>query len=221
MKYEFYRVANKKALIVASGSIGNLSILKNVEDEYDFILAADGGANHLLNAGIYPNIIIGDLDSISKDILEISKENNIAIEEFPVKKDASDTELSIDYLIDKGYREVDLMGVTGSRMDHTLGNILLLNKLLEKDVKGKIIDGSNIIYLVDDSITLDRKVNHFVSIIPISDFGAVLTLKGFEYELNKGQVDFSSTQAISNSIKEDRGCILVHSGLCLVIISKD
>lgn len=210
-----------KALIVANGSINNVQMLSEIEKEYDFILAADGGANHCRRAGILPNSIIGDLDSISEETLKISKVNNIPIEKFPAKKDSTDTELSIDYLINKGYNEIDLIGVIGSRMDHTLGNILLLNKLHEKDIKGKLIDENNTIYLVDKSLELTKEYNLFLSIIPITNTGAVLTLEGFEYELDKFKLEFSSTQGISNRIKEDRGRIIVHEGTCLVFVSRD
>lgn len=210
-----------KALIVANGTINNINILKTVKKEYDFILAVDGGTNHCIRAGIFPDLIIGDLDSISEETLKIAKENNIPTEEFPVKKDSTDTELSIDYLISKGFKDITLAGVIGSRMDHTLGNILLLTKLNENDIKGKIIDGNNIIYLVEEKLTLQRKEDTYISIIPISNSGINISLKGFEYELKEREVKFASSFCISNKIIEEEGMIRVHEGKALVFISKD
>lgn len=210
-----------RALIVANGSIDNIDILKGIGQEYDFILAADGGTNHCIEASILPDIIIGDLDSISDEILDISRKNNIPIEKFPAKKDSTDTELAIDYLIDRGYKDISLMGVIGSRMDHTLGNILLLNKLKENKVKGKIINDKNTIYLVEDEITLEKEEDSFVSIIPITNPGINISLKGFEYELKRRDVSFASTFCISNKIIKDRGMIKIHRGEALVFISKD
>lgn len=210
-----------KALIIANGNINNINILKGIEKEYDFILAADGGTNYCIKASILPDLIIGDLDSISSEILKISRKNNIPIEKFPAKKDSTDTELAIDYLINKGYKDITLMGVTGSRMDHTLGNILLLSKLMDNGVKGKITDEYNVIYLVQDGLTLSKERNSFLSVIPITNSGIIISLKGFEYELDNKEVSFASTFCISNKIIEDKGRIKIHKGKALVFISKD
>ena len=210
-----------KALIVANGTINNINILKTLKEEYDFILAADGGTNHCVRAGILPDLIMGDLDSISVETLKISEAKNIPIEKFPVKKDSTDTELSIDYLIDKGYKDISLVGVIGSRMDHSLGNILLLTKLNDEKIKGKIIDENNIIYLIDDRLTLEKSVDSYVSILHITNSGINISLKGFEYELQHTDVKFASTFCISNKIIEEEGMITLHRGKALVFISKD
>lgn len=210
-----------KVLIVANGTINNINILKKCEKEYDFILAVDGGTNHCIKAGILPDLIIGDLDSISDDTLKVSMEKNIPIEKFPVKKDSTDTELSIDYLTNKGYKDITLIGVIGSRMDHTLGNILLLNKLNDNKIKGKIIDDNNTIYLVDNELELSRQIDFYVSIIPITNTGINVSLKGFEYELEFRDVEFGSTFCISNKITEDKARIRVHEGKALVFLAKD
>ncbi len=209
-----------KALLVANGSLENINILKELKDKVDFILAVDGGTNHCIRACVFPNLIIGDLDSISDKNLSISKEKNITIERFPVKKDATDTELSLDYLLDKGFKDITLMGVTGSRMDHTLGNIYLLNKLKENGAKGRIIDENNIIYLEDKELIL-RKKDSYLSIIPLTSSGINISLKGFEYELDQVDLEFSSTIGISNRIVEEEGIINIHRGKALVIESKD
>lgn len=210
-----------KALIIANGKIEDIGILKDIKEEYNFILAADGGTNHCLQANILPDLVIGDLDSISHEALQMIRDNNILVEKFPIKKDAADTELAIDFLIDKGFKDISLMGVTGSRMDHTLSNILLLDRLKAKGVHGKIIDENNTVYLVDGQLILPKQANYYISIIPITDMGMVISLKGFEYELTNRQVEFASTFCISNRIVEEKGIITIHKGKGLVLISKD
>lgn len=211
----------KNSLLISGGSVADLDILRKIGTEVDFILCADGGTDYCYKAWLTPDMIIGDLDSISHESLNKVKENNIPLKKFPIRKDATDTELSIDYLIDKGFKDITLVGATGSRMDHTLGNILLLNKLNENGIKGRLIDKNNMIYLVDDKLKLINKDEFFISVIPISTAGAVVTLKGFDYELDKFKIKFSSTQGISNKIVEDIGYITVHKGTCLVFVSKD
>ena len=210
-----------KALAILNGNIEDLGILIKQEKEFDFILSADGGTDYCLKASLIPDVVIGDLDSISEDTLKKINENQISVEKFPVKKDATDSELALDYLVHKGFNDITIVGATGNRMDHTLANIFLLDKLNDKGIKGRIIDENNTIYLVDNRLYLDKVENSFISIIPIADSGTTISLKGFEYELNKVQIDFGSTHGISNIIVEDKGYIEVHKGRCLLFVSKD
>ena len=105
-------------------------------------------------------------------------------------------------------------------MDHTLSNILLLSKLHKKGIRGKIIDESNTIYMVDKELILTKE-DCYISVIPISNFGVTITLKGFEYELDKVKIKFGSTYGISNKIIGDKAHVIVHEGACLVFVSKD
>lgn len=210
-----------KALLVSGGKISDFEILNNIGKNVDYILCADGGTDYCLKADLLPNIIVGDLDSITEFSLKIVKKKEIPIKKFPIKKDSTDTELAIDYLIQKGFKDITILGAIGSRIDHTLANIFLLNKLKSENIAGRIIDSHNIIYLVDDELTINNKSNCYISIIPISDNGAIVSLEGFEYALCKEKLKFSSTLGISNRIKGSQGYIKIHKGICLVSISKD
>lgn len=210
-----------KGLIVGNGEIENSDWLKETIKTIDYIICADGGANHLANIGLKPNLVIGDLDSVKRETLKFLENEKVVIKKYPEEKDYTDTELAIKYLINKGVKEITFVGVIGSRLDHTLANIFLLKNLLDRGIKGKILNDKNTVYVVDEKIILERKENSFISIIPINTEGAVLTLKGFKYDTDREKFPFSSSYGISNEIIEDQGIIEVHKGICLVIISKD
>lgn len=210
-----------KGLIVANGQINDLKLLKKIADSVDYIICADGGANHVIKEKIKPNLILGDLDSIDEKTLKIFKKEEIEFAKFPEKKDFTDTELAIQFLIDKGVDEIIFMGVIGTRFDHTMANILLLYKLLKRGIVGQVIDEKNTIYITDDILELRKENNTFVSVIPITNEGAKVTLKGFEYETNKERFAFASTYGISNEIIEEKGIIKVEEGICIVIKSRD
>lgn len=210
-----------KTLLVLNGEkVNNTTILK-LRDESDFILSADGGTDYCIQLGIIPDLVIGDLDSISPETLDILQEKKVPINIFPVKKDKTDSQLSIEYLIDRGAKEITIVGAIGSRIDHSLANILLLKTIKDRGVKGKIVHNNNTIYLIDDELILDKKNGYFVSIIPIEPKGALVSLKGFEYDLSKARIAFASTLGISNFIKDNKGYIKIYEGECLVVISKD
>lgn len=209
------------ALLVSSGDINNYKALKNLASTHDFIICADGGIRHLIQIGIDPDIIIGDLDSIDKNSMDYIRDKKLDVIKYPVQKDETDTELAIIYLIDKGYEDITLVGVTGSRIDHTLSNIFLLKNLSHKNIKAKIIDDNNIIYFVDSDLKLKRDDKYYVSVIPIIKEGVVVSLKGFLYPLVESRIQFGSSLGVSNRITSDYGEIIIHSGEAMIIVAKD
>lgn len=210
-----------KGLIISNGEISDLNILKSVAMDVDFIVCADGGADYITKININPDLVVGDLDSISSSTLQLIESENIEIQRYNPHKDATDTELATEYLVEKGFKKIVFMGVTGSRIDHTLGNIFILDKLLKRGIKGVIIDEKNKVYITDSDLYVCREEGTFVSVIPITSNGAKVTLKGFEYETDRVEFNFSSTLGISNRVVEKSGYIKVENGTCLVIISKD
>lgn len=201
-----------KALLILNGEKVNSTTILKLKDESDFILSADGGTDYCVELGIIPDLVIGDLDSISPKTLDILKKKEVPINVFPIKKDKTDSQLSIEYLMDKGAEEITIIGAIGSRIDHTLANILLLKTIKDKGIKGKIVHNNNIIYIIDDELIMDKKNGYFVSIIPIESKGVLVSLKGFEYNLSKVKIDFASTLGVSNFVIDEKGYIKVHEG---------
>lgn len=210
-----------KGLIISSGNISDYKLLENLIKSHEFILCADGGIRHLMKVNAIPHLLIGDLDSVYETGLDYINKNHIKVVKHPVMKDETDTELAIDYLIDKGFDEITLVGVTGSRMDHTLSNILLLKRLNDKGIKGELIDGFNTIYFIDKELKLKKEKDFYTSVIPTSNEGAIVTLQGFLYPLDNHHIQFGSTLGVSNQIVEDYGIIKIIEGECLIISSRD
>lgn len=210
-----------KALVVSSGSKVKNSILLNLINKSDYIICADGGIMHFMELGIKPDLIIGDLDSVDDSGLNYIKENNITIHKFPSEKNETDTELAIIFLMENKFKDITLVGVTGSRMDHTLSNIFLLKRLCKNNIKARIVDNNNTIYYVDEKMILENEADTFTSIIPITEEGVVVSLKGFYYPLENHLIEFGSSLGISNEIVEKFGTIIVSKGECIVVNSKD
>lgn len=211
----------KNGLVIANGKIEDLEMLKDQIHSHDYILCADGGIRYIYETNLKVDAIIGDLDSVDEKFPGFIKRNNITIIKFPVEKDETDTELAIEYLIEKGCKQITLMGGIGSRIDHTLANILLLKRLAQRNVLGKLIDENNTIVLSSDYYKIKRKEGHYVSIIPITNSGVIVSLKGFYYPLEDSLIGYGSTLGISNRIIEDEGEIFIKKGEALIIESKD
>ena len=94
---------------------------------------ADGGANFAFKYGKMPEVIIGDLDSIEKKVLEYYKNKNILIKKFPKDKDFTDFELILKEInkISENKNSVEkifVVGGLGKRIDMTLSNLFIMEK---------------------------------------------------------------------------------------------
>lgn len=210
-----------KCLIVSNGNIENYNFYKKIIIEADLIICADGGAKHLVNMGAIPHIVIGDLDSIDEKNRKLFVSKKVKFLKFPVDKDATDTELATDFALSKNPSEIIYIGTIGSRMDHTLANIALLKKLLEKDVFARIINENNEIYLIDKEIELYGNNGDFISILPLTEKVTGITLKGLKFPLHNAEIRLGSSLGISNSFVDKKATIKIQSGQLLVIKARD
>lgn len=211
-----------KTLIVGSGSELNEELMNKHCSWADFVIAADGGLMHLKKAGHTPNALLGDFDSIPDAILhDIKVRKDVEIIKFPTNKDYTDMELAIDFAIERGASHIAILGASGTRLDHTTANIHLLYKLVKNNIKGYIEDNHNKVYLIDDSITIDKQENNKVSLLPMFPFAKGVTTKGLSYELNNDNLVFGTGLGISNEFSDDKAYISIKEGLLLVFVSKD
>lgn len=210
-----------KCVIIASGNFEYTPKIKDIINRADLIICADGGTQHLKSVQIDPDIIIGDMDSTDHGTQSFFKSKKIPIIQYPEKKNETDTELCIFHAIEKGAEKIILLGVTGTRLDHTLANILLLKKLAAHNIPACVIDPHNEVYLVLDTLTLTGKPGQLLSIIPVTHQVTGITLAGLEYPLNNATLYMADTLGISNVFKEERVSIRIKSGILIVTKSRD
>lgn len=208
-----------KAIIIASGNIIKKEIFDEIYSESDFIICADGGLNYLDILNIKPNLIVGDFDSADINLLE--KYKNVEIKKYPAEKNFTDTEIAIEEAIACGFNEITIFGATGTRLDHTMANILLIERYIKNDISIKIVDNNNYISILNKDITINRKEGYFLSIIPISEYIDGITLKGMKYPLVDVKVNRGSTLCISNEIIAKSAEINIKNGMGILFLSKD
>ena len=211
-----------KVLIVGSGSISDSEFLKDRYSWADLVIAADGGAESLVKAGLMPQVVLGDFDSLPGVVLEeIKLNNNVEILSYPAKKNHTDMELAMNLASERGAAELVIIGGSGSRLDHTMANIMLLYNLLDNGIRGSLEDEHNQIYLINDKLTIKKQDNRKVSLLSLTPSVEGLTTKGLEYPLKEASLKFGSSWGISNEFLEDVATITLKKGLLLVFLSKD
>lgn len=213
-------IVPQRGLIVGSGFVQDPEILRGLVTQHDHVLCADGGAKHFRKMGLIPDALIGDLDSIAQEDLDYMNEKEVPILEFPARKDYTDSELAIRAMTDEGIREITLIGGTGSRLDHTLSNALLLQRFYEDGVYIILLDGNNLISVLPEQIRVPAGFP-YLSLLALDRDGLTVTMTGVEYPLEEGHIPYGTSLGVSNRIVEDFAEITLHSGRGWLIRSAD
>ena len=213
-----------KTLIVTGGNCKE-DLLKNLyqKEKFNNIIASDRGLEILDKCNITPNYIIGDFDSIDKKILDKYINNkNIKIIKLNPIKDYTDTHMGVKLALEIKSTKILILGATGSRIDHVLGNVHVLKEALDNNTECKIIDDKNEIQLINKSkvLKLDKRYK-YVSLIPLTTEVKGLTLRGFKYELSNSSIEIGHSLGISNEQIKEKANIDIKDGIIILIRSKD
>ncbi len=215
----------QRILIVSGGSIED-TFAKNWMIQYHpgYTIAADSGMEFFYRVGRVPDMIIGDFDSVNSDTLHYFKEKETIIwKELNPIKDDTDTEFAIRQAIALGAEEITVLGGTGSRLDHVMGNVSLLGIGLKEQVFIQLVDAHNRIRMINKSISIkkDEQFGNYVSLIPYQGNVTHMYLKGFKYPLEDFTMEPFCSIGISNEILEEEAEILFEEGTLLVIEARD
>jgi len=209
---------SKNCVIFLNGVIENDEFVKSIIEKDAFLVAVDGGFNHIKRLGLTPNLILGDFDS-SEYKMALASEGKI--HKYSSDKNATDGEIAIDYVIEKEFDAVMIIGALGNRIDHMLSNISMLEKLSEAGITGKIIGYKNEINFLRDELTLDRGKYKYFSVLAISEMVSGLSIKNSRYDLDYSDLKRSESLCISNEFLEETVTISLVKGKAIVIKSLD
>ena len=199
----------------------NTEIIKKEAASCEYIICADGGVKWAITHNIDPNMIVGDLDSISDTLLFYYQRKNIPILSYPKDKDETDTHIAITIALQKGASEITILGGIGNRMDHSMGNILLLIRIAQKGVKAKLVNQNNVIFVSNKKIFLDAEPGNILSILPYGDNVKIHQTYGLHYPIINRVLPIDFPFGISNIITEKQAWIDIESGWIIFILVKE
>jgi len=215
-------VITMRVIIIGNGDMDNKNLIHNYIDCDDkIIICCDGGIKHVFHEGIMPDCILGDFDSANESFLQFFKIKGVNIITFPTKKDKTDMEIGVDFAIDKGADEIFIFGGIGTRVDHTISNIHIIKKAIEKNIKAWIINENNLITIIKDEISIDGKKDDLISLIPLTTKVEGVTTNNLEYALDNATLNIGSSFGISNVMTDNKANIKIKSGLLIVMKSND
>jgi len=175
----------------------------NIEKIY---IAADSGLETIKKFDIIPDVIIGDFDSVNPGILDFYKNReNIEIIRHPAQKNDTDSMLAVKYSLERGYKNILLIGGIDGRIDHTLANLFCLKYIKNHSGNGCITNGYNKISYISNSGTriYKNKDYKYISVIPVSPEIRGITLSGFFYPLKNADVRLEEPYTVCNEIAEN------------------
>jgi thiamine pyrophosphokinase len=182
----------------------------------DTIICADKGADYALAQGIMPHVLLGDMDSVSKEAAAELRARGVNIIEHPAEKDKTDGELAVDYAKEAGVDSVQLVCAQGSA-DHYMGNLGLLVYAKKLSLDAQLETGAMTVYSVEDNITLKGEPGTRVSILPGDGEIVVKQTKGMYYEIKKPlPISCGQTVGLSNSMTGTECTICIEKGIALV-----
>ena len=207
------------ALIIAGGRPIQPATVARL-DVPDWIVAADSGLDHAYDLGIDPDVVVGDMDSVTEQSLARAKAEGVEIRRYPADKDATDLELAIDAVVDRGFRRAVIIGGTGGRLAHTLGNALLLTRPQEISLEwatshatiSMLATGESGHFLAGDGV--------LVSVLAI-DKPAACTSTGLRWPLDGTELSPGTTRGISNEISGSAAEVTVRRGRVLTVQERE
>jgi len=206
------------AVAFANGVINDYTSAKNIFCEYmpEYVLACDGGLRHCLAMGITPHAIIGDMDSAPPDALAYYA--HVPILTFPPEKDATDLELAMAHLYEKGAQTVLALGALGGRFDHQLAHLHVMAGARARGMDLLLQDETTRVQYVTTHTTLHRHHGETVSLYPFGLAEGIVT-RGLLYPLCNEPLPPGVARGTSNQMTADTAEIALDRGAIVVVQS--
>ena len=165
------------AVILANGDYPSASIPLQVLKEAPYVVCCDGGANEYIAKGYLPDIIIGDGDSLSEE----NRIKHASLIHHNPDQETNDQTKAMQYLLSKGKKRIAIVGATGKREDHTIGNISLLMEYMRMGAEVRSYTDYGVFIPCKDTCSFECRKGQQVSIFNFTAKG--LKEKGLAYPI--------------------------------------
>lgn len=209
----------KKCVIVGAGEFYCEYFNNSRNHDEEYIIAADGGFLNIKSAGVMPDLLVGDFDSLLEAPLDLEgnefpKEN---IVRFPKEKDDADIMAAIRIGVEKGFQEFHIHGGCGGRFDHTMANIQCLTFLCKNGYRGYLYDKEYIMTVIEnDSLTFPENQKGILSFFCMDSFVKV-NIANMKYPLHEYPASNAYPIGVSNEFIGKNSSITSSDGAILIM----
>ena len=182
----------------------------------DLVIAADRGYAHAKKAGIAPDLILGDFDSLG----EVPPEDGVLV--FPKEKDYTDAWLAVAEGKKRGFARFCLFGALGGRIDHSAANLQLLSSLAGEGKRGYLLgDGYAASVIGNGELRFAPRPDGRISVFAFGGDAVGVTIEGLKYALSDGKLDTAFPLGVSNEFCGKSARVAVKDGQILVLWEQD
>ena len=195
-----------RAYIYVGGKIDPEYITEHPREE-SLLIAADSGYENARLLGVTPQLLLGDMDSVSPALLShLTPENEV---------------LALAQALARGADDIVFIGGLSGRLDHTLSNLGLLEALAARGVRALFNDGFNRVrYIRNDGLLLGRSAYRYFSLLCADEVCRGVTVEGGKYPLRRATLRRAQQYAVSNEMTGNCALIEVRRGGLFVIESR-
>lgn len=206
--------ASVRVLGVLAGTVMPASQLAQWVDSADVVLAADGGANRLLEIGVVPSATIGDLDSIGE---AASRAQTSLLRDDD--QDTTDCDKLLRLAQSSGYASITLISVEGDLLDHVIGSVQSAAKS-PLEVRMGLRRGIGRFAAGPACLNLRTRPSSRLSVIPLDRCSGV-TLQGARWPLSEATLEPFGLTSLSNLAEQEEVCLQVDEGHVFVFVETD
>ena len=180
------------------------------------VVAADHGLDHAIAAGLTVAVAVGDMDSVSPEALTTAEQSGTRVERHPLDKDQTDLELALELAARLADRVV-VIGASGGRLDHLIGNLNVLASPQWSGVEIEAWLGNAQAVVVHGHRDLEVEPGTTVSLFALGGRARVTTT-GLKWPLNDEVLDPLTSRGVSNQATTPTPQITVSEGVVLAVI---
>jgi len=181
------------------------------------IVAADRGAGHALELGLRVELAVGDFDSISSATLAALERSGARIERHAPEKDATDLELALDAAAAFAPRRILLVGGSGGRIDHLLGELLLLGAEAYAEFELDALLGRAAAHVIRGERRLEGQPGDLISLLPLHGEVHGVVSQGLVYPLRGERLAAGSSRGVSNLFDATEARVAVGKGVLVAV----
>jgi thiamine pyrophosphokinase len=207
-----------RAAIFLNGSPESSDLLRRVAGRADLIVAADGGARYALEAGVVPDLVVGDMDSLGEDLALEVERRGAALERHPARKDKMDGQLAVLAARERGATAADLLCAGGGRLGalFAVPHILLAAERI--GLRSTVVADRVRMFVVEAGYrSVEGEPQDSISIFPLSGPATGITLEGMEYPLENAILEPGDTLGFHNELIGSEATVSVEEGTLLVV----
>jgi thiamine pyrophosphokinase len=206
-----------RIVVFANGYLPDIEKARTILRTDDIIIAADGGTRHALALGLKPDLIIGDLDSITAEERQKLESDGIKITKYSRDKNETDLELAIQHALDLKPEQIIIVAALGGRIDQSLANLALISDIRFVQLDVRLDDGVEEAFFCRDQAQVQGKSGDVVSLIPWQGAVTGVRTENLKWPLHNEMLYPEKSRGVSNEMTSDIASVEIESGLLLVV----